>query len=75
MLGMIKDGATHVGVATDHVIESLRNWLWRDYKTGEGIESDLLSQFPLLEEALSQPASWSGRWSSSKRTMRLLPRR
>jgi len=50
---MISDGATHVAVATDHVIESFRNHLWPGYKTGEGIEPDLLAQFPLLEEALS----------------------
>jgi 5'-3' exonuclease len=53
VLGMIRDGATHVAVATDHVIESFRNVLWPGYKTGEGIESDLLAQFPLLEETLS----------------------
>src|SRR5258708_2750061 len=50
---MIKEGATHIAVATDHVIESFRNALWPDYKTGDGIEADLLSQFPLLEEALA----------------------
>ena len=50
---MIQGGATHVAVATDHVIESFRNSLWPGYKTGAGIEPDLLSQFPLLEEALS----------------------
>jgi 5'-3' exonuclease len=50
---MIKEGATHVAVATDHVIESFRNDLWADYKTSEGVEPDLLSQFPLLEEVLS----------------------
>jgi 5'-3' exonuclease len=53
ILGMINSGATHVGVATDHVIESFRNQLWPAYKTGEGIEPDLMSQFPLLEEALA----------------------
>ena len=53
VLGMIKDGATHLAVATDHVIESFRNELWPAYKTGEGIERDLLSQFSLLEEVLS----------------------
>jgi 5'-3' exonuclease len=53
ILGMIKGGATHIGVATDHVIESFRNDLWPGYKTGEGIEPDLLAQFPMLEEALS----------------------
>jgi 5'-3' exonuclease len=53
LLGMINGGATHVGVATDHVIESFRNRLWPGYKTGAGIEPDLLAQFPLLEDALS----------------------
>jgi 5'-3' exonuclease len=53
ILGMIEKGATHLGVATDHVIESFRNRLWTDYKTGEGVEPDLLAQFPLLEEALT----------------------
>ena len=53
ILGMINGGATHLGVATDHVIESFRNELWPGYKTGAGIEPDLLSQFPLLEDALS----------------------
>jgi 5'-3' exonuclease len=52
ILNMVSDGATHLGVATDHVIESFRNNLWPGYKTGEGIEPDLLAQFPLLEEAL-----------------------
>jgi 5'-3' exonuclease len=53
VLRMIDEGATHVAVATDHVIESFRNGLWPGYKTGEGIDPDLLAQFPLLEEALS----------------------
>ena len=53
VLGLINRGATHVGVATDHVIESFRNRMWRGYKTGAGIDPDLLSQFGLLEEALS----------------------
>jgi 5'-3' exonuclease len=53
VMGMIKGGATHIAVATDHVIESFRNGLWPDYKTSEGVEPDLLAQFPLLEEALS----------------------
>jgi 5'-3' exonuclease len=53
VLGMINGGATHIGVATDHVIESFRNRLWPGYKTGEGIAPDLKAQFPLLEEALS----------------------
>jgi 5'-3' exonuclease len=52
VLGMIEEGATHIGVATDHVIESFRNDLWPDYKTGAGVEPDLLAQFPLLEEVL-----------------------
>ena len=52
VLGMINRGATHVGVATDHVIESFRNTMWSGYKTGAGIDPDLLSQFGLLEEAL-----------------------
>jgi hypothetical protein len=50
---MLKGGATHTAVATDHVIESFRNGLWRDYKTSDGIEPDLLAQFPLLDEVLS----------------------
>ena len=53
VLGMIRGGATHIAVATDHVIESFRNDLWPDYKTGEGIEPDLWAQFPLLESTLS----------------------
>jgi 5'-3' exonuclease len=51
-LQMIEEGATHLGVATDHVIESFRNQLWSGYKTGEGIEPALLKQFAPLEEAL-----------------------
>src|SRR5213078_4786899 len=52
VLEMIEQGATHVGVATDHVIESFRNDLWPDYKTGEGVDLALLAQFHPLEEAL-----------------------
>src|SRR5437867_2227630 len=52
VLGMINGGATHIGVATDHVIESFRNRLWPAYKTGDGIDPDLLDQFQLLEDAL-----------------------
>jgi 5'-3' exonuclease len=52
VLMMIEQGATHLGVATDHVIESFRNDLWRGYKTGEGVEQALLRQFHPLEEAL-----------------------
>ena len=53
VLEMIERGATHVGVATDHVIESFRNRLWAGYKTGEGIEPALLAQFHPLEDALA----------------------
>src|SRR5438309_7223633 len=53
MLQMIEQGAIHVGVATDHIIESFRNRIWLDYKTGEGIEPALLAQFHPLEEALA----------------------
>lgn len=53
VLGMIKAGATHIAVATDHVIESFRNGLWPGYKTSAGVEPELLSQFPLLEQVLS----------------------
>jgi 5'-3' exonuclease len=53
VLGMLRGGATHLAVATDHIIESFRNTLWPGYKTSEGIEPDLLAQFELLEETLS----------------------
>jgi 5'-3' exonuclease len=53
VLQMIEEGATHLGVATDHIIESFRNKLWPDYKTGEGIEPALFSQFHPLEDALA----------------------
>src|SRR5437660_8321213 len=49
---MIKEGVTHLAVATDHVIESFRNGMWPGYKTSAGVEPDLLAQFPLLEDAL-----------------------
>jgi 5'-3' exonuclease len=52
VLSMIKRGATHVGVATDHVVESFRNDLYPGYKTSEGVAPELLSQFPILEDAL-----------------------
>ena len=52
VLQMFEEGATHLGVATDHVIESFRNGLWPDYKTGDGIEPALLAQFHPLEDAL-----------------------
>jgi 5'-3' exonuclease len=53
VLTLLEEGATHVGVATDHIIESFRNELWPTYKTGEGVDPDLKSQFPILEEALA----------------------
>ena len=53
VLGMMRDGATHIAVATDHVIESFRNELWPGYKTSAGVEPELLAQFPMLEEVLS----------------------
>src|SRR3989475_12385502 len=65
VLEMIEKGATHVGVATDHVIESFRNGLWSGYKTGEGIEPALLAQFHPLEEDL-------GAMGSAGRPMRVL---
>src|SRR5579872_4358330 len=52
IVGLIEGGATHVGVATDHVIESFRNQLYAGYKTSEGVPAPLLAQFPVLEEAL-----------------------
>ena len=53
MLALMREACTHIAVATDHVIESFRNNLWPGYKTGEGVEPDLLSQFPILEEVLT----------------------
>jgi 5'-3' exonuclease len=53
LLGLLKEGTTHIAVATDHVIESFRNDLWPGYKTGEGVEPELLAQFPLLEQVLA----------------------
>jgi 5'-3' exonuclease len=52
VMGMLEQGATHVGVATDHVIESFRNDLWIGYKTSAGMDPELLAQFPLLEDGL-----------------------
>jgi 5'-3' exonuclease len=52
VMKMMEDGATHLGVATDHVVESFRNELWSGYKTGDGIEPALFAQFHPLEEAL-----------------------
>src|ERR1700728_4332675 len=53
VLQMVEEDATHLGVATDHVIESFRNQLWSEYKTSEGIEPALLEQFQPLEDALA----------------------
>src|SRR5205085_10647750 len=53
VVAMLEEGATHVGVATDHVIESFRNDMWPGYKSSLGMPEDLLAQFPLLEEALA----------------------
>ncbi len=53
LLGMIRGGATHIAVATDHIVESFRNDLWAGYKTSQGVEPDLLAQFPVLEGVLS----------------------
>jgi 5'-3' exonuclease len=53
VLVMLRDGATHIGVATDHVVESFRNDLWAGYKTGAGIDPELFAQFSMLEDALS----------------------
>src|SRR5947207_6866991 len=53
VVSMIEGGATHLGVATDHVVESFRNDLYPGYKTSEGVAPELLSQFPILEEALT----------------------
>ena len=53
ILSMLEQGATHIGVATDHVVESFRNGLYAGYKTSEGVDAALLAQFPVLEEALA----------------------
>jgi len=52
IFAMLEGGATHLGVATDHIVESFRNDLWADYKTGDGIDPELFAQFQLLEDAL-----------------------
>ena len=52
LLSLLEEGATHVGVATDHVIESFRNDLWAGYKDGSGVDPDLRAQFPVVEDAL-----------------------
>jgi 5'-3' exonuclease len=58
VLSMFEHGATHLGVATDHVVESFRNDLYPGYKTSEGVAPELLSQFPILEEALTAMGVW-----------------
>ncbi|MEP6823701.1 MAG: hypothetical protein ABI919_02700 [Ramlibacter sp.] len=67
VLQMIESDVTHVGVATDHVIESFRNRLWAGYKTGAGVEPALLAQFHPLEEGLAAMgvAVWPTRCASS----------
>ena len=63
--GMRSGGATHIGVATDHVIESFRNELWPGYKTSAGIEPDLLSQFPLIRASRRSASARRTRTSRS----------
>src|SRR5207245_820137 len=60
VLQMIEEGATHIGVATDHVIESFRNRLWSGYKTCDGVDRALLAQFHHLEEAIAYMAAAVG---------------
>ena len=73
---LLEEGATHVGVATDHVIESFRNDLWPGYKTSAGMPRELLAQFPLLEEVLVAAGIVTVcRWSSSRPTTRSAPPR
>jgi len=68
MLGLITHSSRYIAVATDHVIESFRNGLWRGYKTSAGVEPDLLAQFPLLEEGLRAAET-----QEPKRTARSAP--
>ena len=73
---MLESGATHIGVATDHVIESFRNGLWPGYKTGEGIDPRPARAVPSRSRRRwPRWASSSGRWSSSRPTTRSPPRR
>ena len=75
VLSMIEHGATHIGVATDHVVESFRNDLYHGYKTSEGVPPELLSQFPVLEMRSKPWECRCGQWFNSKRMMRWpLPR-
>ena len=67
-LQLVSDGATHIGVASDHVIESFRNDLWAGYKTSAGMDPVLLDQIPMMEEALVSADSRRGRWSSRRPT-------
>src|SRR5881227_1539601 len=69
VLSMIERGATHIGVATDHVVESFRNDLYAGYKTSEGVPPELLSQFPVLDDAL---ASAAGKAASDGRVNQVL---
>ena len=66
-LQLVAEGATHVGIASDHVIESFRNDLWPGYKTSEGMLPELLEQIPIVEEALAAPGT------SSEATSRAAP--
>ena len=61
---LLRDGATHIGVATDHVVESFRNDMWAGYKSGEGIEPQLLEQFHPLEDAL-ESMGLAGKWQQA----------
>ena len=74
VLDLLEDGATHVGVATDHIIESFRNDLCAGYKTGEGIDPVLFAQFPVARgRAARARRRRVGRWSSSRPTTRWRP--
>ena len=74
VLGMVRGGATHVAVATDHVIESFRNDLWPGYKTGEGDRARSAGAVSRCWKKLCpRRVSWCGRWSSSRRTTRWRP--
>ena len=59
MVSLLEDGVTHIGVATDHVVESFRNELWPDYKSSAGMDPAILEQFGPLEEALAKASSAS----------------
>ncbi|HEY7334108.1 MAG TPA: hypothetical protein VH639_04430 [Bryobacteraceae bacterium] len=72
LLGMIKEGATHIAVATDHVIESFRNDLWPGYKTGEASNPVCSHNSRCLRRPSPLRASWSGRWWNLRLMTRLL---